>query len=343
MNRRELDELVAHYQLSPAQIERTLAVAEAKPTSRETAQFITRALLLAGVLSLAAGVVLFVAANWHELRVIGRFVLLEGLLAGALALAFWRPPPRPLGRYALLAAFMLVGALLALFGQTYQTGANVYELFLTWTILGVPLVIAGQWTALWAAWILVLNLALGLFCGLRPETGAFWILFDGRWGTPTLLLIAMLVNVALWIVGELLNARATVAKHFTILADNALRRLLLASAIGFATWGGIIAIVGFGPYPQHADALSASLVFAAVIAIGTYTWLRRADVFPLALVAASLIVLVMFVILENAGSGETSFIFMTLMTAAWLVASSSMAARVILDLMRRWREEEAES
>jgi hypothetical protein len=35
--------------------------------------------------------------------------------------------------------------------------------------------------------------------------------------------------------------------------------------------------------------------------------------------------------------------FMALMTAAWLIASSSMAARVILDLMRSWREEEAES
>jgi uncharacterized membrane protein len=343
MNRRELDELVAHYQLPPAQIERAMALARAKPSSEETRQFVVRGLLLAGVLSLAAGVVFFVAANWHELRILGRFVLLEGLLVATLALAFWRPPPRAIGQYALLGAFMIAGALLALFGQTYQTGANVYELFLTWALLGVPLVIAGQWRALWAAWILVLNLALGLFCGLRPETGVFRMLFDGAWATPTLLLIAMLANLALWAIAELLHARANRAKHFAPLAHNAVRRLLLASAIVFATWAGLAAINGFGPYPQRHDGLSALWVFAALVAIGVYTWRRRADVFPLALVAASGIVLVMFAIIENASSGDAGFMAMAFVIAAWLIISSSVSARVILKLMRSWRNEEIEA
>jgi uncharacterized membrane protein len=336
MNRRELDELVTHYQLAPQQIERTLAAARAKPSSPETVRFLTRALLLAGVLSLAAGIVFFVAANWQELRPIGRFMLLEALLGTALALAFLRPPPQPVGRYGLLAGFMTVGALLALFGQTYQTGANVYELFLTWTVLGLPLVVAGQWPPLWAAWILVLNLALGLFCGLRPENGAFWILFEGAWSTPSLLLIAMLANVALWAAAEFLHARPNGAKNFIPLADSALRRLLLVIAIAFATWGGIVAIVG--SYPRHTDVMSTLWVFAALFAIGIYTWLRRADVFPLAVIAASLILLVMFVIIRNANTGDTDFMLMALTIAAWLIISSSVAARVIVRLMRSWRD-----
>ena len=343
MNRRDLDELVAHYQLSSPQVERTLAIARARPTPQETRQFASRALRLAGVLFLAAGIVFLVAANWSELRIAGRFALLETLMAVTFALAFWRPPPRPLGRYALLAAFILVGAPLALFGQTYQTGANVYELFLTWAVLGVPLVIAGQWNALWAAWILVLNLALGLFCGLRPETGAFWMLFSGGWATPSLLLIAMLVNLALWAFAELLHARVIGLKSLTSLADNSLRRLLLASAIVFAIWGASLAIFGFGAYPQHRDGWSILWVFAALAGIGFYTWRRRTDVFPLALVAASVILLVMFFILQHGSTGETDFMGMALGVAAWLVISSSAAARVILTLMRSWRETEADA
>jgi uncharacterized membrane protein len=341
MNRRELDELVAHHELTPSQVERTLAIARAKPTPSEVTQFLSRALLLAGVLSLAAGVVFLVAANWSELRIIGRFVLLEALLALTLALAFWRPPPRPIGHYALLAAFIIVGALLALFGQTYQTGANVYELFLTWTLLGLPLVLAGQSTALWATWILVLNLALGLFCGLRPETGMFWLLFDSAWSAPTLLLIAMLVNLVLWIIAELLYARPNGATILAPLATSAVRRLVLTGAILFATWGGVIAITGFGPYPQHIDGWSVLWVLATLIALGVYTWRRRTDVFPLALVAASVIVLVASAIMNNASTGETGFEAMALMIAAWLIISSSVAARVILILMRSWRAAEA--
>src|SRR5690349_6581954 len=124
MNRKELDELVAHYRLTPHQVERAMALAHARPTALEASRFASRALLLAGVMSLAAGIVFFIAANWSELRVVGRFVLTEALFLITLALALWRPPKQAVGRYASLGAFMLVGTLLALFGQTYQTGAN---------------------------------------------------------------------------------------------------------------------------------------------------------------------------------------------------------------------------
>ena len=337
MNRRELDELVAHYQLAPLQVERTLAIARARPTSREAAQFATRALLLAGVLSLAAGIVFLVAANWSELRIIGRFVLLEALLAVALALAYWRPPPRPLGQYALLAAFMLAGALLALFGQTYQTGANVYELFLSWTVLGLPLVIAGQSrptlggvdsgteprsrTLLWPAPRNGCVLDAVRRCLEHAESPAHRDAGEHR---------AVDVRRA--------SARADHRREGLIapLGTPSVRRLVIASAIVFATWGGTLAILGFG-HSAHTDGSSVLWVFGALAAIGFYTWRRRTDVFPLTLIAASVILLVMFVIIKNASGGRTDFLAMSLAIAVWLIVSSSVTARVILNLMRSWR------
>jgi uncharacterized membrane protein len=337
MNRKELDRLVAHYQLTPPQTERTLTLAQARPTPSETLRFAHRALMLAGVLSLAAGIVFFVAANWSELRILGRFVLLEALLLATLILAFWRPPPQAAGRYALLAGFMIVGALLALFGQTYQTGANVYELFLNWAALGLPIIVAGQWSALWAAWLLVLNLALALFCGLRPEGGPFWFLFSGAWGTPALLLIATLVNTALWGLAEFLHSRA---HRVASLVPRALRRLILTCAIAFATWAGILAILGSGPYPAQTEGWSVLCVLAILTGFGAYTFRRRTDVFPLALIAASIVLLGVFGIVESTDSGRMGTERMAFLVAGWLIVISSVAARVIMNLLRTWGEAE---
>src|SRR5262245_30896564 len=132
MNRTELDAHVAHHGLDRQQVEALLDRTGARPSSAELRSVLARGLQLAGVLSIAAGIAFFIAANWDELRIFGRFALIECTLLACVAIALWRPPPQRTGHLALLGAFVLVGVLLALFGQTYQTGAHEYELFFTW-------------------------------------------------------------------------------------------------------------------------------------------------------------------------------------------------------------------
>jgi uncharacterized membrane protein len=279
--------------------------------------------------------VFFVAANWDGLRVTGRFALFEALLVVSLALALWQPPPRAVGRYALLAGFVTTGALLALFGQTYQTGANLYELFLTWAALGLPFILAGQWSVLWAAWVLVLNVALGLFCGGRPEGGPLGFLVLGSmWAAPELLLIATVLNLALWALAEFLYERgpAALASHSP---PSWLRRFILTCAIAFATWSGFVAVFGRA-YTNTVD--GSSLLLVAVILAGVifYAARRRVDVFPLALAAASAIALLAFAIGRFSGLGETGSAFVL---AIWLILSSTLAGRVLMYLLRAWRPE----
>src|SRR5690554_4006519 len=171
MNRTQLDDLVGRYQLSPDAARLALELANARPSRAESLRFMVRSLQLAGALSLAAGIIFFIAANWDAFGKFGRFILIEAVFVASIGVALWRPPPHALGRYALLMAFIMTGALLALFGQTYQTGADVYELFLSWAMLGVVFAIVGRWSVLWAAWIVVLNTALWLFSGFNPQTG----------------------------------------------------------------------------------------------------------------------------------------------------------------------------
>lgn len=327
MNRKELDAFAAHHGLSVEAVASALVLADARPTGAEVKRFGVRLLQLAGVLSIAAGVVFFVAANWGALGIFGRFALVQGALVATVALALWRPPPHAIGRYALLLAFIVTGALFALFGQTYQTGADVYELFLNWSLLGLVLVVAAQWSVAWAAWTLVLNVALLLFCAARPEAGLFWRVLSG-WdlGLSQLLLVPLAVNVLLWLTSVRLEG-----SRWSHLAPAWLGRFALACAVAFGTWAAMIVVLrAAGPGEGFVGLVVPVVVFAG---IAMHTMRRRVDVFPLALLEASLIVLSTTAIVEYLDFDEVGLFFVI---AAWLVVSSTVSGRWLMRFVREW-------
>lgn len=106
------------------------------------------------------GLILWIAANWADLGKWARFAIVGGAVAlpGLAAMAF--PVLRAPGS---LLAFCATGGLLALFGQTYQTGADPWTLFAIWALLGVPWSLAARNDAVWTATVLVAFTALGLW------------------------------------------------------------------------------------------------------------------------------------------------------------------------------------
>ncbi len=89
------------------------------------------------------------------------------------------------GKVTLLAASLFVGGLLALIGQTYQTGADTFELFAAWAVLILPWVLVGRLAALWLVWLGLLNAAVifyyvifgGLFGMVFSPEKLMWVLF----------------------------------------------------------------------------------------------------------------------------------------------------------------------
>ncbi|HMQ33133.1 MAG TPA: DUF2157 domain-containing protein, partial [Chloroflexaceae bacterium] len=153
--------------LSPATLERALAAAGHLPMPPAWARFFSRALLVLGAAFTLAGTFFFFAYNWDDLH---RFVKL-GLLAGAVAatggFALWRGLERSSGQVALFAACALIGALLAVFGQVYQTGADSFALFLSWAAMIVVPTLLARNGPLWMLLLALLNLSLGLFLEQR--------------------------------------------------------------------------------------------------------------------------------------------------------------------------------
>jgi uncharacterized membrane protein len=118
-----------------------------------------RALLAAGLSHLLAGVIFFFAFNWADLSSMAKFALLGGGTAAAALAAILVRLDSPAGQALLISASVLIGGLLAVIGQVYQTGADTYELFAFWALLILPWVAVSRSAAHWVVWLVVAGLA----------------------------------------------------------------------------------------------------------------------------------------------------------------------------------------
>jgi len=168
----------------PENVRAALALAGATPDTSEWRRFVSALLLWLGALLIAAGVIFFFAYNWHALGRFTKFGLVEGLLTLSVIAAWIAGPDKAAGKASLAVASLLTGALLALIGQTYQTGADTFELFAWWAVLILPWTIAARTPVLWLMWIALLNLATmfyfqafrGFFGAVANDTSLVWAL-----------------------------------------------------------------------------------------------------------------------------------------------------------------------
>ncbi|WP_375761155.1 DUF2157 domain-containing protein [Corallococcus exercitus] len=152
--------------LAPDAYGRALHLAVATPARPAWRAFLSTTLMALGSLLVLAGVVYFFAFNWAELGRFSKLGLVSLGIAGA-AVGAWRLGERPAGQFALLAAAVLVGPLLAVYGQAYQTGADPYELFIGWGVLILPWVALARFTPLWMLQLVLVNTGVILFWGQR--------------------------------------------------------------------------------------------------------------------------------------------------------------------------------
>lgn len=131
-----------------------------------------------------AGIIFWIAANWDSFGRAGRFALLQGFfIAMCLGAARLHQARTALATVA----FMTMGGLFAYFGQTYQTGADPWQLFATWSLLSLPLCFVVKSDALWTAWCWVTMTGISLW--VAALSGYHWSLHGdgiavhlGGWG-----------------------------------------------------------------------------------------------------------------------------------------------------------------
>ena len=174
--RTQLIDLIEHGRVPPEKIDAALAATKLFPDGKEWLRFLDQLLLWLGGLAIAFSAMFFIAYNWDDLGRFAKFGIVEALIVVAV-LAYWKQDQNKTGaKVALLVASIFLGVLLALYGQTYQSGADPWQLFFNWALLMLPWAIIGRFPAIWILWITLLNLSIVLYS--MTFRSAIWFMFD---------------------------------------------------------------------------------------------------------------------------------------------------------------------
>ncbi|MFO1271956.1 MAG: DUF2157 domain-containing protein [Rubrivivax sp.] len=305
------------HRLDPAARRRLEALAGLGVEPAALRHVLPRALAALAAALAGLGVVFWIASQWGELGRAGRFGVLQGALLLAAAGAWPQRAARPAAGLLLMLG---TGALFAFFGQTYQTGADAWQLFALWAALALPLALGLRSDLVWAPWVLVAVAAVSLW--VQAHTGHRWRFSSadaGVQGAGWVMLVALTL------------ALGPPGRRFTGAGPWALRT---AATLTVAA----ITAVGLGGLFANAVGLQYALALVALAAAAALTATRRAfDVFVASALALGLDTLVVAglgrLLLEGHSGGDPiGRLFLLGLVAAGLLAAS---VKAVLHLARR--------
>lgn len=181
---------IAQGRLQANALPTALRLAGLIPSRTDWLNFFHRLTLWLGAIFFAIGVIFFFAYNWQAMGRYAKFGLVEILIIASLVIC-WRLDFKSVATQALLLfASLLIGALFALVGQTYQTGADTYELFTVWSMAILPWVVVSYFAPLWLFWLGLINMAALLYY----QTFGGW--FGWLFNTEQILWALFILNTA---------------------------------------------------------------------------------------------------------------------------------------------------
>ncbi|WP_163339333.1 DUF2157 domain-containing protein [Desulfopila sp. IMCC35008] len=270
-------ELIKNNTIHEEQIPEALIVLHVIPNGSAWRKFIDHFLLWLGGLALAFAVLFFIAYNWTELGRFAKFGMVEAALVLAIVTYCYFDKDKVIAKVALLMAAIFLGVLLALFGQTYQTGADPWQLFCNWAILMLPWAVIGRFAAIWIVWLSLVNVSLILF--YQTFGGVFGILFSSE---SELIWIVGILNTFVLVVWE------TLTRMQQWSAERWALRLVAIGGVFPITWLVLIAINNYS-----ADGVISWLIWIVWLAGGYVIYRKKiADLFMLAIGCLSVMVVI---------------------------------------------------
>lgn len=312
---RDLIHIFSRYSsMKPAGIEAFLTEKKVYADTPAWIKFIDKSLMLLGVIFSVAGIIFFFAYNWQDMHKFVKLALVQGLLITAVMVVVLSRLDLLIRNLILLGASLLTGALFALFGQIYQTGADAYDFFLGWTIFIVLWTVVSGFAPLWLLLTGLINITIVLYAEQ----------IAGDWSAPLVYCILFVVNTALYVSLALPGKTlllTEVPKWFS--------NTLAAAAVTCST---ISIVSGIIYRYDTAWYISFILVLLAYITALVYSFKSR-KVFHLFIVPLSVIIIVAGFLVDTAKGNDTLVFFIV---SLFIISSVSVLISQILKLNRAW-------
>ncbi|MES2319647.1 MAG: DUF2157 domain-containing protein [Pseudomonadota bacterium] len=302
-------ELAAQHHLTPEEAARLARIEGEAAEPPDLARTVAFGAAILGAALGGLGIIFWVAANWDMLSRSERFALLQAVIVVMCAGAFLRPAARvPLSVLALLT----IGGLFAYFGQTYQTGADPWQLFALWAALSLPLCLGVRHDALWAPWALVAMSAISLW--IHAHAGHSWEV-DAS---------SLAVHLSGWSMALLLPLALSPAFGRHTGSGLASFRVSLILACVIVTITAAIGLTGKQVAPQYA--LGLLMLGAAGV---LFSLPRFVDTFALSTVGLGLNILLVcgtanWLLRDKVGNDVGEFVLIGLVAAVMLAATVSL-------------------
>lgn len=175
-HRNELINLIESNVVTDETLASAVSLANITPNSSHWLSFLSQLCLWVGSIALGLSVLFFIAFNWFEFGRFAKFSLVEISIVAAVAGYLFVKGSPLLAKASITVAAILVGVLLALFGQTYQTGADPWQLFIIWACLILPWALTARFSILWLICLVLCNTSFVLYIGVHTWhlTAFFW-------------------------------------------------------------------------------------------------------------------------------------------------------------------------
>jgi len=301
--RQQFRDYIEHGNIAQENISAALLAAKITPNLTAWLLFIKQLLLWVGALSAALSCLFFIAYNWAELGRFSKFALIELLIAAVIVLYYKQAQHNRIAKATLLLASLLVGILLAFYGQTYQTGADPWLLFFYWALFITPWAIVARFPALWIFWLALLNLSMLLY--YDSFHGLFWIAFSH-------------VDGLLWLL-FIFNSLSFVALEYLATPFHWLAPRWPARLMAVASGATITSLVLQSIFERHTSDLIPAIVWFIFIGMLFFIYRKiKQDLFMLAGACLSGIVVVTSFTAKHLLEDfhEASFLFLALMVIA---------------------------
>lgn len=269
-------------------------------------------LIIMGIGFFVTGVFFFFAYNWDAMHKFVKLSIVELLLIISLFFAIRYRKKAIISNILLTTSSLLVGAMFAVFGQVYQTGANAFDFFLGWTIFITLWTIVARFEFLYILFFILIHLCIRFY----TEQLAFY------WSEKTEIYYHTLLSVIYFIFFSLTASRFS-WKHWFI-------QLLTLSSFFFSTTA--ICIVIHSSY--HLHSLGITALYIIILAYTLYFALQHKSIFFLSVLALSVIIVGASLLLK-VNSDSSMFLLVSL----YIIASITATIMKLLSLQKKWKHE----